>query len=640
MVFSFLSFRGAAASFAVILSASLLKEAESASQGHRPDDVPPQARRTHTSSRSSARTPLCEQVNLLQNGTLELVDGLAGMKIRGAVTLWDDGLLAKSADGQWSGLYWELLSELAKRGGFEFELIEHPFGEGHGWTDWLFETMEIYDINVEYWLPTALRTSKGAFPVFGIFETSTQFAVHAKPNEKKLEWFSFLYPLSDEVWYTLLASSIATSLAYTMAEWGRNEDDLMSAPAESIFNTIFLSLFTVTGAGTFTPKSWSGKIITWSWAWCILLFVSAYTANLAAFLIIKPKSGVSFDSLEAAMSAGTTICVWKGTPQEEYLSAYIASSSPQYKGTQVTAKHPMQALYDDDCDAALGAAIEIRTARDSYDMNPCCSLEVVGGSLTFTEGSWMVKNDYVESCTALVRDVLFALSVRLKDEGVFDSLVNAYFDAKASGHCTSTSTTEKRCPGGQLAEDQPLPQTSDRRLEANAAGSRQLKAKGKAAAAAAAAASGDEPQERMGLDAMAGMFLVHGLLLIFGCCSHTFRLVKDKVTKCRKGPEVEEEDGDSSFKLDPESSMKLDKLASGHDEVLDSLRSQRRRIDEMHQQQVDLAEALKALHSLLPPKAGQHGEAAADDKAKDIGATNGHTAGMEPVQTEPQAAFL
>merc|ERR1719310_2624501 len=99
-------------------------------------------------------------------------------------------------------------------------------------------------------------------------------------------------------------------------EKGENDADLPGPFSENFFNSLFCAMWTITGAGTFTPKTWSGKIIVWSWSWLILLFVAAYTANLAAFLIIKPSATTNFIDLDDALASGASVCAWKGTPQE------------------------------------------------------------------------------------------------------------------------------------------------------------------------------------------------------------------------------------------------------------------------------------------------------------------------------------
>lgn len=57
--------------------------------------------------------------------------------------------------------------------------------------------------------------------------------------------------------------------------------------AEYTADSIFKSSGHITGASGFSPKTWPGKILLMSWTWCIVLTLSAYTANLASFLVVS-----------------------------------------------------------------------------------------------------------------------------------------------------------------------------------------------------------------------------------------------------------------------------------------------------------------------------------------------------------------
>eukprot|EP00929_Paragymnodinium_shiwhaense_P076180 TRINITY_DN39114_c0_g1_i2.p1 TRINITY_DN39114_c0_g1~~TRINITY_DN39114_c0_g1_i2.p1 ORF type:complete len:569 (+),score=73.96 TRINITY_DN39114_c0_g1_i2:338-2044(+) len=442
-------------------------------------------------------------------------DALQGLTIHGAVTFWDPALVSVNSDGEWSGFHYDLMKELATRGGFDFQFHYHPKSDDMGWSDWLYETIELYDVSVEYWLPTPGRMARGAFPTFGIVDTSSLFAAHTRTPEKSTNWLSFLSPLSIEVWLLFLSLAALTAVAYMFAEWNADGSDLGDTPADKVYDSFFFSFVTVTGASTFSPKTWGGKLIAWSWAWCVLLAVSAYTANLAAFLIIKPGSENPFDSLDAALAGGKSVCVWKGTPQEEYLDMYIGNHFPSYRALRQTSKHPMQALVDGDCDAALAAKIEVEVAQETLQMNPCCTLGQVGGDLTFTEGSWMINNDY-QTCSMLVRDVLYLHSVAVKESGFLSQLHEEYVSKKSDQHCYTEDVVKDRCPDGVTPVD--------------SSGGRRLKAKSKGSVAGAAASSegagGDGEEDALQPDAMAGMFLIHFLFLGVGILQRAIKIVK------------------------------------------------------------------------------------------------------------------
>merc|ERR1712232_1466990 len=135
---------------------------------------------------------------------------------------------------------------------------------------------------------------------------------------------------------------------------------------------------------------------------------------------------------------------------------------------------------------------------ETLEKNPCCSLTTVGPDLTFTEGAWMVKSDYVEYCTSLVRDVLFLLSSQAEEDGIIEELYTRFLSFNADNHCPSADSIKERCTDG-------VP---------NSETDRRLKAKAKSAAAAAAVVGEETEDDGMTLDEMAGMFLIHTICLI------------------------------------------------------------------------------------------------------------------------------
>merc|ERR1712032_706627 len=157
-----------------------------------------------------------------------------------------------------------------------------------------------------------------------------------------------------------------------------------------------------------------------------------------------------------------------------------------------------------------GAAVEVAIAQAGLATNPCCTLTRVGDGLTFTQGSWMIKSDYMDSCTSLVRDVMYVHTTALKEEGLLAELEDAYLLSKSDRHCSSTSGVEATCPGGAL----PASTGTSRRLGGlRRRGGRELKAragaKGSTSGAVVTEQGLKEESVGMRLEEMAGMFMVH-----------------------------------------------------------------------------------------------------------------------------------
>eukprot|EP00929_Paragymnodinium_shiwhaense_P017897 TRINITY_DN12774_c0_g1_i1.p1 TRINITY_DN12774_c0_g1~~TRINITY_DN12774_c0_g1_i1.p1 ORF type:complete len:345 (-),score=79.25 TRINITY_DN12774_c0_g1_i1:216-1250(-) len=202
----------------------------------------------------------------------------------------------------------------------------------------------------------------------------------------------------------------------------------------------------------------------------------------------------------------------------------------------------------------MAARIEVKTSEGSKDKNPCCTLSPVGTAMTFTESAWMVKNDYIDKCTALLRDVLYVHATEMKLAGLFTELMDKYFEAKSDGHCANTAAVEQRCPSGFY----PGMELDERRLEEDKAGSwlgRRLKGgKAKSAAAGAAAAlnfdmeSSDPNQERMGIEEVAGMFVVHAFFLFLGCLYNIVHVVHRRFRRWQgKGEEGDQDALDKMY---------------------------------------------------------------------------------------------
>ena len=118
--------------------------------------------------------------------------------------------------------------------------------------------------------------------------------------------FSFLAPFSPAVWISFIGLTILTGLAFQCLEASKNTDDYPDGPSR-LWNgpiSILKSVGHVTGAAGFRPKTWAGKILVTSWTWSVLLILSAYTANLASFLVIKAEQSAGFASAKQAVLLG------------------------------------------------------------------------------------------------------------------------------------------------------------------------------------------------------------------------------------------------------------------------------------------------------------------------------------------------
>ncbi|KAL0902298.1 hypothetical protein ABMA27_000201 [Loxostege sticticalis] len=143
---------------------------------------------------------------------------------------------------------------------------------------------------------------------------------HKKVPKQLSDTFSFLKPLSKEIWLCVLFSFFAVSIVlflvsrFSPHEWRSVSisetqlDHPISSTNEiilhnefSIWNSFWFSLGSFMQQGSdVVPRSLSGRIVGTVWWFFALILVCSYTANLAAYLIVEriaePAQSLSYPS--------------------------------------------------------------------------------------------------------------------------------------------------------------------------------------------------------------------------------------------------------------------------------------------------------------------------------------------------------
>uniref|UniRef100_X2AX36 Glutamate receptor n=1 Tax=Capitella teleta TaxID=283909 RepID=X2AX36_CAPTE len=126
---------------------------------------------------------------------------------------------------------------------------------------------------------------------------SLGISIMIKKNEKKSPGvFSFMYPLSYEIWMCVIFAYIGVSVVlflvsrFSPYEWHieDNTDGPTVTNNFTIFNSLWFSLGAFMQQGCdIEPRSMSGRIVGSVWWFFTLIVISSYTANLAAFLTVS-----------------------------------------------------------------------------------------------------------------------------------------------------------------------------------------------------------------------------------------------------------------------------------------------------------------------------------------------------------------
>ncbi|NXP37411.1 GRIK3 protein, partial [Leiothrix lutea] len=175
----------------------------------------------------------------------------------------------------------DLLKELAIILGFSYEirLVEDgKYGAQDEKGQWNGMIKELIDHKADLAVAplTITHVREKAIDFSKPFMTLGVSILYRKPNGTNPSVFSFLNPLSPDIWmYILLAYLGVSCVLFVIARW------------------VFFPLFPLpcfpcpTPGSELMPKALSTRIIGGIWWFFTLIIISSYTANLAAFLTVE-----------------------------------------------------------------------------------------------------------------------------------------------------------------------------------------------------------------------------------------------------------------------------------------------------------------------------------------------------------------
>ncbi|XP_041358488.1 glutamate receptor-like isoform X2 [Gigantopelta aegis] len=120
-----------------------------------------------------------------------------------------------------------------------------------------------------------------------------------KPEKEKPGVFSFLLPLSIPIWVCIIVAYIGVSVGlflvsrFSPLEWMKSQKEKDDSGTNfdnkfSLMNSFWFSMGALMFQGSdLCPRSVSGRIIGGAWWFFVLIIISSYTANLAAFLTVE-----------------------------------------------------------------------------------------------------------------------------------------------------------------------------------------------------------------------------------------------------------------------------------------------------------------------------------------------------------------
>ncbi len=181
-----------------------------------------------------------------------------------------------------------------------------------------------------------------------------------------------------------------------------------------IITYIHKSFLIVTGHLEVSPASHAGQIVSFSMAFFSVLIVSAYTANLASFLVVQKASNVQINTVNDIMKIGGSICVYRSTSVEDELRRTYPNALLVPKNDD---KDVMMGVVDGSCDYGILALASYELNKGISEVNSDCDLRRVGRNFKDWEAGFAFKSDAGTLCTSLVRDMFNVHLQEMADSG-------------------------------------------------------------------------------------------------------------------------------------------------------------------------------------------------------------------------------
>ncbi|XP_078377925.1 glutamate receptor ionotropic, kainate 3-like [Oculina patagonica] len=257
---------------------------------------------------------------------------LQGKKLR-AVIAEDAPFIMKKKDVDGHFLYEgyciDLLNELARNLKFSYEIYPSPDGlygaktENGTWDGIIGELIsKRAEIGLSGLTITERRERVVDFSVPYMYYTE-DILMRKTFSSRPIDLLQFMNPFHNNVWIATLASLVVISVAVFvlnyLSPYGYKDNHGKGTSEEfNLFNSVWFALASMLQQGTDnTPKSLSGRILTGSYWFCVLILVSTYTANLAAFLTVK-NAETPIRNLEDLVDSSYQIAVLESSSSYEF----------------------------------------------------------------------------------------------------------------------------------------------------------------------------------------------------------------------------------------------------------------------------------------------------------------------------------
>ncbi|KAM4047931.1 glutamate receptor ionotropic, kainate 1 isoform 1-T1 [Anomaloglossus baeobatrachus] len=333
-----------------------------------------------------------------------ITDSLANRTLIVTTILEDPYVMYKKSDkplygnDRFEGYCLDLLKELSNILGFIYEVrlvADGKYGAQNDKGEWNGMVRELIDhkadlavapLTITYVREKVIDFSK-PFMTLGIS------ILYRKPNGTNPGVFSFLNPLSPDIWMYVLLACLGVSCVlfviarFTPYEWYNphpcNPDSDVVENNFTLLNSFWFGVGALMQQGSeLMPKALSTRIVGGIWWFFTLIIISSYTANLAAFLTVERMESPidSADDLAkqtkieyGAVRDGSTMTFFKKSKISTYEKMWAFMSSRQQTALVKNNDEGIQRVLTTDYALLMeSTSIEFVTQRN-------CNLTQIGG---------------------------------------------------------------------------------------------------------------------------------------------------------------------------------------------------------------------------------------------------------------------
>ena len=267
-------------------------------------------------------------------------------------TLLEDPYIMQKEDkslkgnDRFEGYCVDLLLEISKILNFTYEIHlvgdgEYGAAQGENNDEWTGMVRELMDLKADLAV-ASLTISYVREQVIDFTKPFMNLGISIlfkRPLKKNPSLFSFLTPLSFEIWVYVFAAYVLVSLLlfvlarFSPYEWYNphpcNQDSDVVENQFTLMNSFWFTIGSLMQQGSeVAPRAMSTRLVSAIWWFFTLIIISSYTANLAAFLTVErmtsPIENADDLSKQTDIKYGT---LWGGSTQTFFKS----SSIPTYE---------------------------------------------------------------------------------------------------------------------------------------------------------------------------------------------------------------------------------------------------------------------------------------------------------------------